>query len=127
MMTALQNVLVVEDNPQVRMIVKLSLEKVGRLNVRVCSTGEEALEAANTFAPQLILLDVMMPGMDGPAVLKRLRQLPETLGIPVIFLTAKTTADELRELRELGAVDVIAKPFDPMTLHQQIKDIWDGL
>ena len=127
MTTALQNVLVVEDNPQVRMIVKLSLEKVGRLNVRVCSTGEEALEAATTFAPQLILLDVMMPGMDGPAVLKRLRQLPETLGIPVIFLTAKTTANELRELRELGAVDVIAKPFDPMTLHQQIKDIWDGL
>jgi two-component system OmpR family response regulator len=75
----------------------------------------------------LILLDVMMPGMDGPTVLKQLRARPDTAEIPVIFLTAKTTAQEIKSMRESGALDVIAKPFDPITLHKTVKSMWANL
>ena len=123
---ALQKVLVVEDNDQIRVIIKLALGKVGGLDVCICASGDEALKTVAGFQPQLILLDVMMPDMDGPTVLKRLREAPATAAIPVIFLTAKTSAQEIQMLRSLGALDIVAKPFDPMTLHLQVKEIWHG-
>ncbi len=120
----LRKVLLVEDNADIRTIVKLALEKLGGLTVCACESGAEALRTLPEFQPQLILLDVMMPDMDGPTVFKRLREQPATAAITVVFLTAKTTAQELQMLRGLGALDVIAKPFDPITLHKTAKEIW---
>ena len=76
------------------------------------------------FAPDLVLLDVMMPDMDGPATLRALRQLPGMAALPVVFMTAKVQPQEVAEYRARGALDVIAKPFDPMTLAAQVREIW---
>jgi len=122
--TALQKVLLVDDNPDIRMIARLGLEKFGGLTVCACASGAEALGMVEQFAPQLVMLDVMMPDMDGPAVLKRLRESPGGKNIPVVFLTASTMAAEVDDLRALGAIGVLSKPFDPLTLHQKIKAIW---
>jgi CheY-like chemotaxis protein len=126
MRPSLQKVLVVEDNHDIRTIVKAALEMLGGFEVRACESGTEALDAVSGFGPQLVLLDVMMPDMDGPGLLGRLRERPETAELPVVFLTAKTAATELQRLRALGALDVLTKPFDPMTLHQKVRDVWDG-
>lgn len=113
-----------EDNHDIRTIVKSALEMVGALEVCACESGAEALEALADFGPQLVLLDVMMPDLDGPGVLSRLRERPDTAGIPVIFLTAKTARTEVERLRALGALGVLTKPFDPMTLHEKVEAIW---
>jgi len=123
---ALRTILLVEDNHDIRTIVKAALESVGGFEVRACESGAEALAAVAGFAPQLILLDVMMPDLDGPGVLVRLRERPDTKGIPVVFLTAKATKDEVERLRALGAADVLTKPFDPMTLHERVKAAWEA-
>lgn len=119
----LRDILLVEDDPAIQTVAKMALEVMGGFNVRTCGSGEEAIAAASE-GPQLILLDVMMPGMDGPTVLQRLRALPQTRAIPVVFMTAKTTAQEVAQLRALGALDVIAKPFDAMTLAAALDEIW---
>jgi DNA-binding response OmpR family regulator len=124
--TPLQNILVVEDNADIRAILKLALEKVGGLTVCACDSGNAALSALAEFRPQLVMLDVMMPDMDGPGLLKLLRARADTAAVPVVFLTAKATTQEVQELRNLGALDVIAKPFDPMTLHAKVKAVWAG-
>jgi two-component system OmpR family response regulator len=121
----LEKILLVEDDPDIRTIVKAALEMMGGFQVKACAAGAEALDAVAGFAPQLALLDVMMPDMDGPGVLAKLRELPQTTGMPVIFLTAKTAASEIQRLRALGAAGVLMKPFDPMALPQQVKDIWE--
>jgi DNA-binding response OmpR family regulator len=117
-------VLVVEDNPDIRTIVKAALEMIGGLEVRACASGIEALDAVAEFSPQLMLLDVMMPDLDGPGLLGRLRERADTATLPVVFLTAKTSASETQKLRALGALGVLTKPFDPMALHEQVKAIW---
>jgi CheY-like chemotaxis protein len=124
MRPALRRVLVVEDNADIRTIVKAALEMVGGLEVRACESGAAALDAIPEFAPQLLLLDVMMPDLDGPGVLGRLRERPATAALPVVFLTAKAAPTEIQRLRALGALDVLTKPFNPMTLHEQVKAIW---
>ncbi len=126
MASPLEKVLLVEDNSDIRTIVKVALRKLGGLEVCACESGAQALAAMTDFGPQLVLLDVMMPDMDGPTVLRRMRERPETAGIAVIFLTAKTTTQEIQALRSLGALDVIAKPFDPISLHQNVKRIWEA-
>ena len=125
MKPALRKILLVEDNADIRTIVKSALEMIGGFEVRACASGAEALAALNDFEPQLALLDVMMPDMDGPGVLAGLRALPAGVNLPVVFLTAKTATVEIQRLRALGAADVLTKPFDPMTLHQQVKDVWE--
>jgi two-component system, OmpR family, response regulator len=120
----LQKVLYVEDDGDIRTIALLALETVGGLQVRACASGAEAVQAAPAFAPQLLLLDVMMPGMDGPTTLVRLRELPATASVPVVFMTAKVQASEVEQYRALGAIGVITKPFDPMTLARQVQDLW---
>ncbi len=102
----------------------MALELAGGFTVEVCSSGPEALERAPGFAPQLFLLDVMMPGMDGPTTLAELRQLPQLAATPVIFMTAKVQPAKVAQYRELGAIDVIAKPFDPMKLADTIREMW---
>jgi CheY-like chemotaxis protein len=120
----LARILYVEDEPDIRAVAQMALEAVGGFTVIACSSGSEALAAAPTAQADLLLLDVMMPGMDGPSTLKALRELPATAGTPVIFMTAKVQAAEVAQYRELGAIDVIHKPFDPMELSAQINSIW---
>jgi len=121
----LKTVLLVEDNADIRTIAKTALELMGGLQVRACESGPEALAAVADLKPQLVILDVMMPDMDGPGVLSELRKRPETREVPVIFLTAKAGTAEVQRLLTLGALEVLTKPFDPMTLHQKVKAAWD--
>jgi CheY-like chemotaxis protein len=121
---ALERILYVEDEPDIRTIVRLSLESFGGFTVKICSSGSEALAAAAAFAPDFIMLDAMMPGMDGPSVLSALREIPGLVDTPVVFVTAKAMPSEIERFKQLGAVDVIPKPFDPMTLSEKIRDIW---
>jgi CheY-like chemotaxis protein len=114
-------VLHVDDEPDIREIVELSLGLDPDLVMRSCASGEEALSAAEEWAPDLMLLDVMMPVMDGAATLARLRENPRTAGIRVVFMTARAQSRELDLFRSLGAVGVIAKPFDPMTLAASVR------
>lgn len=125
--TTLQRILFVEDDPDIQTVARMALEAVGGFTVLACSHGAEALDKVAGFSPDLILLDVMMPGMDGPATLEALRRLPEAANVPVVFMTAKVQAQEVARYRELGAVDVIAKPFDPMALSETVRSIWSRL
>ena len=120
----LKRLLYVEDEADIRTIAITVLEAVGGFAVIPCSSGKQALAAAPAANADLILLDVMMPEMDGPATLKALRDIPQTAQTPVIFMTAKVQASEIRHYKSLGAIEVIAKPFDPMTLSAQINEIW---
>ena len=120
----LTRILYVEDEPDIQAIARLALETIGGFTVEICSSGSAAIEAVQRFAPDLILLDVMMPGMDGIDTFKALREIPQTVTTPVIFMTAKVQKQEIERYKELGAVDVIPKPFDPMTLAAVIKGIW---
>lgn len=124
MTATLQKVLYVEDEDDIRMVAQLALETVGGLTLKTCSNGQEAVTAGPGFAPDLILLDVMMPGMDGPTTLAALRALSALKDTPVIFMTAKVQPSEVQRYRDLGALDVIAKPFDPMTLADHVREIW---
>jgi two-component system OmpR family response regulator len=120
----LKRILYVEDEASIRTIAVTVLEAVGGYAVIACGSGKEALAAAPGADADLILLDVMMPEMDGPATLAALRAIPETARTPAIFMTAKIQASEIKQFKNLGALDVVAKPFDPMTLSAQIGEIW---
>ncbi|KPK38439.1 MAG: chemotaxis protein CheY [Gammaproteobacteria bacterium SG8_47] len=120
----LERILYVEDEPDIQAVARLALEHVGGFKVDVCSSGPEALERVRELRPDLILLDVMMPGMDGPTTLRALREIHDVGAIPVIFVTAKVQSHEVAEYKQLGALDVIAKPFDPMTLSDAVREIW---
>lgn len=120
----LSRILYVEDDPDIQAIAMMVLETISGFTVQACSSGKEALEKAVAFQPDLILLDVMMPGMDGPETLKGLRNFLELQATPVVFMTAKVQPQEVQGYIALGAVGVIAKPFDPMTLAQELRDIW---
>jgi len=114
-------VLIVDDEPDIRRIAKLGLSRVGGMEVVEAANGAEALVRAKEDKPDAVLLDVMMPGLDGPSTLARLREDPATSGIPVVFLTAKAIAAELERLKVLGAAGVLTKPFDPMTLARDLR------
>lgn len=120
----LQRVLVVEDDADIRKVAQLALEAVGGLTVRLCADGREALAVAPEYAPQLILLDVMMPDMDGIATIHALRARPDLADIPVIFMTAKVQAADLQRYVDLGAIGTITKPFDPMQLADDVRRLW---
>lgn len=119
-MTAL-SVLHVDDEPDIREVVEFSLGLDPDVVMRSCASGEEALAVAETWTPDIVLLDVMMPVMDGPTTFSRLRANPRTAAIPVVFMTARAQSRELDLFRSLGAVGVIAKPFDPMTLAASVR------
>jgi CheY-like chemotaxis protein len=120
----LERVLHVEDDASIRAVARVALEKVGGLTVLSCASGDEALTQAPAFAPQLILLDVMMPDMDGPTTLQRLSEVMDLQAVPVIFMTAKVRPDELDGYRRLGAFDVIIKPFAPLSLAAELEARW---
>ncbi|MCK9386982.1 MAG: response regulator [Sulfuritalea sp.] len=121
----LTRILYVEDEPDIQAIARLALETLGGFTVEICSSGGEALVRAPDFKPQLILLDVMMPGMDGPTTLAKLREIPGFAATPIVFMTAKVQPSEVAGYKASGAVDVIPKPFDPMTLSSQVQTIWE--
>ena len=112
--------LVVDDDDAIREVAQMALEIVGGFHVRTANSGNQAWEMVRADAPDAVLLDVMMPGMDGPTLLSHLRADPITSAIPVIFLTAKIQAGERRDWVDLDITGVIAKPFDPMGLPGEI-------
>jgi len=123
--SSLSRLLYVDDDPTLTLLTRISLERVGGFTVRTCASGTEALSVVEAFAPDLILLDVMMPVMDGPATLRALRELPSLDLVPVVFMTAKVQDAEMARYRELGAADVIGKPYDPVKLPELVRAIWE--
>lgn len=116
-------ILLVDDDPNVRKLAKMSLERVGHWQVAVAESGAEAMAIVVAEKPDVILLDMMMPGMDGTMILSELKQLNEIADVPVIFLTAKVQMHEIEEYLSSGAAGVITKPFDPLLLPKQITEI----
>ena len=123
----LAKVCYVEDDEDIQRIVRLSLERLGKMTVEVVGDPMVAIEAMKRFGPDLVLLDWMMPGMDGPTLFRAMKEKPETAGLPVIFITAKATQVEIGELTALGAAGAISKPFNPKELPDQLREIWKKL
>lgn len=119
-------VMIVDDDEDIRLICELAIRRIGKWDVVVAASGEEALALAQSEGPDVILLDVMMPGIDGPTTLARLRDRPETRKIPVVFLTAKAQQREVDRYMALGATGVISKPFDIIKLADEIRRIVEG-
>jgi CheY-like chemotaxis protein len=123
-MSVLRHLLSVEDDPDLRLLLQLALETVGGFALTLCESGEQALQIARSRRPDLILLDVNLPGLDGPATLAALRADPATAAIPVVFMTGHCNAAEQASLQAQGALEVICKPFDPLALAGQVAAIW---
>lgn len=118
----LSKILLVDDQRDIRSIVGLALGKIGKFQVHVCASGEEALASAGAFAPDLLLLDLSMPVMDGVATLRGLRE--RGIEAPAIFFTARLKPGDVERYRDLGVLGVIAKPFDPLKLGAQLREMW---
>ena len=123
----LLRVLCVEDDDDIRRILRLSLEKIGRMSVELVADPTRAIDSMIASRPQLVMLDWMMPGIDGPALFRKMRENPDTRAMPVVFITAKASQRELAELRALGAAGAISKPFAPKDLPDQLRAIWNAL
>lgn len=121
----LKKILFVDDDEDIHMIVNISLRDIPQAELRCVLSGEEAIKIAMEFLPDLILLDVMMPNMDGISTLKALRLLPSLAHTPVIFVTAKAQKSEVEEYLKLGILDVIVKPFDPSNFPNKVLEIWN--
>ncbi|HEY9789225.1 MAG TPA: response regulator [Candidatus Obscuribacterales bacterium] len=116
-------ILLVDDDPGIRFIASISLVEVGKFEALMVESGRKALEVVSDFRPDVILLDVMMPGLDGPATFELLRKKPGIAQVPIIFITAKVQKHEVQSYYNLGAAGVLLKPFDPITLPQQIATV----
>ena len=116
-----KRILYVDDEDDIREVALMALELDPLLDVRTCGSGDEALAVARGWVPELVLLDVMMPRMYGPATLAKLREDPRLLQVPIVFITARTQAAERQRLLALGAAGLIPKPFDPMTLAASVR------
>ena len=124
---ALNRICYVEDDEDIQKIVRVSLERVGKMTVEVVGDPLVAIDRIIAFKPELVMLDWMMPGMDGPALYRKMLETPETKSPPVIFITAKASQRELNELRKLRAAGTISKPFSPKDLPEQLRAIWKAL
>ncbi len=124
MATSLKRITYVEDEPDIRSLTEFALTKLGGFSLDVCGSGLEAIERAPDFHPDLIVLDVMMPGMDGIETLNRLQAIPHLAGTPVVFMTARAMTHETDRYRACGAAGVIEKPFDPLSLPDRLEAIW---
>ena len=123
----LNRVCYVEDDEDIQRIVRMSLERVGKMTVAVVSDPTQAMQTFAEFKPDLVMLDWMMPKMDGPAVFRQMKLRPETSGLPVVFITAKAAQRDLDELAKMGAAGTISKPFSPKDLPDQLREIWKKL
>jgi len=123
----LNRICYVEDDEDIQRIVRMSLERIGKMTVEVVGDPLKAIDAMLAFKPELVMLDWMMPGMDGPTLFRKMKEKPETSIFPVVFITAKASQKELDELRLLGAAGTISKPFSPKDLPEQLRAIWASL
>jgi two-component system, OmpR family, response regulator len=123
----LNKICYVEDDEDIQRIVRLSLEKVGKMTVEIVGDPTMAIEAMTSFRPDLVMLDWMMPKMDGPMLFRQMQLRPETKALPVVFITAKAAQRDLDELIRMGAVATISKPFSPKDLANQLREIWKKL
>ncbi len=119
----LNRILLVDDEPDIRMVAGLSLRKIGGYEVLDAESGPEGLCIAESNSPDLIILDVMMPEMDGLTTLRKLRENPNTCNIPIIFMTARVQKTEIELYMKSGAIGVIEKPFDPMSISARVAAI----
>jgi len=123
----LNRICYVEDDEDIQRIVRMSLERVGKMTVEVVGDPTMAIEAMTAFRPDLVMLDWMMPVMDGPTLFRQLKLRPETSALPVVFITARASQPDLDELKTLGAAGTISKPFSPKDLPDQLRAIWAAL
>jgi CheY-like chemotaxis protein len=117
-----RRILIIDDDDDIREVAALTLETVAGWEVLTANSGANGIQRAREENPDAILLDVMMPGMDGPTTFQELQKIPETAGIPVILLTAKVQGADQKRFAELGVAAILFKPFDPLTLAQQMSD-----
>ena len=123
----LKSVLCIDDEVDIQSIIKISLERLGGIEAHFCTDPLHGMARAREVAPDLILLDFLMPGLDGAALFERLQADPELARIPVVFLTAVMTGPAARKLNSLGAAGVLIKPFDVVALPRRLAAIWAGL
>lgn len=126
-MKELKKILYAEDEPDVQMVVEITVQTMSNYDIKICSNGKLLLDVVEEYNPDLILLDVMMPEMDGPTTFKHLKENENTKNIPVIFMTAKAQTHEVETFMKIGAVGVITKPFDPVQLCLDIEKIWNDI
>lgn len=125
--TPLQKICYVEDDEDIQRIVRMSLERVGKMTVDIVGDPTLAIEAMASFKPDLVMLDWMMPKMDGPTLFREMKQHAQTRNLPVVFITAKASSRDLESLMAMGAVGTISKPFSPKDLPEQLREIWAKL
>ena len=123
----LERICYVEDDEDIQRIVRMSLERVGKMTVEIVGDPTMAIETISAFKPDLVMLDWMMPKMDGPTLFRQMKLRPEVAGLPVVFITAKAAQRDLDELTAMGAVGTISKPFSPKDLPDQLRAIWKKL
>jgi len=123
----LERICYVEDDEDIQRIVRMSLERVGKMTVEVVSDPNQAIAVMARFKPDLVMLDWMMPGLDGPTLFRKMKQDPQTARLPVVFITAKATQRDMEELISLGAAATISKPFSPKDLPDQLRAVWAKL
>lgn len=121
----LKKILYVEDDLHIQTLITMSLEDIGGFELKTCSSGKEALTKIQDYKPDLLLLDIMMPIMNGVELLQEIRKIPEFANKPAIFITAKIQMDDIVNYSKLGILGVIAKPFDPVTISDTIRHLWD--
>ena len=123
----LNRICYVEDDEDIQRIVRMSLERVGKMTVAVVTDPTQALATIAEFRPDLVMLDWMMPVLDGPTLFRQMKLRPETAELPVVFITARASQRDLDELKTLGAAGTISKPFSPKDLPEQLRAIWAAL
>lgn len=123
----LNRICYVEDDEDIQRIVRMSLERLGKMTVHIVGDPTMAIDAMESFKPDLVMLDWMMPKLDGPALFKQMQARPETQALPVVFITAKASQRDLDTLMKLGAAATISKPFSPKDLPEQLREIWKKL
>ena len=125
MVEALERVMCIDDDEDILIVASMALETIGGMRVKCCTSGAEALKVVKCFQPEFILLDYMMPGMDGPATLNALRRIPELDETPIAYMTDRVHPGIIDEYLKAGASNVVRKPFDPMTLADDVRVTWE--
>lgn len=125
-MTELKKIIYAEDEPDLQTVVEMTVQAMSDFEMKICDNGKILLECVEEYSPDLIMLDVMMPELDGPSTFNKLKEMEKLKNVPVIFMTAKAQVHEVEHFKSLGAIGVITKPFDPMTLCEEIQNIWNA-
>lgn len=125
-MTELKKIIYAEDEPDLQTVVEMTVQAMSDFEMKICDNGKILLDCVEEYSPDLIMLDVMMPELDGPSTFNKLKEMEKLKNVPVIFMTAKAQVHEVEHFKSLGAIGVITKPFDPMTLCEEIQNIWNA-